>query len=61
MAYDNDPWGFEEEDKQKHESPNQTNYRHWEEQNERAKSRGERPIEYKPLPDTWWHDDELNH
>lgn len=64
MSYDygDDPWGDKEMERQKYESPNQTNYRHWEEQNEKAKQRGERPVEYKPLDD-WWDDsrDELNH
>jgi hypothetical protein len=65
MSYDDDdlydPWGFKEEEKQKYESPYQTNYRHWKEDNEKSLKIGQGEVEYKPLDDNWDFNDELNH
>lgn len=57
-----DPFGDKEVERQYYESPNDTNYRHWQEQNAYNKKHGYPPVEYKPLDDWWDPDtDELNH
>ena len=64
MSYDygDDPWGDKEMERQKWESPNSTNYRHWEEENEKSIKETGRPIVYKPLDDYWDPDrDDFNH
>ena len=57
LSYD---WDGEME-RQQHESANQTNYRHWQEEVERDKRNGYKPREYKELSEDWSFDDELEH
>ena len=56
MALPNDPWGDKEIEQQRWESPEATNYRHWQEKCERDKKQGYKENPYKPLDD-WWQED----